>query len=125
MWGWSMAGRAPGPLRATDGFWSRADVLDALEGRDFAALFRLLSKYAGASQTQIAIAVGMTQGQVSTIMAGTRRITAIDVAERALDGLGATDSARIAFGLAPQDFADSAGEARSGLPGMSRLDNRG
>ncbi len=97
-----MAGRTPGPLRLPDSFWTRPDVLDALGQRDFATLFGLLSKYAGASQTQIAIAVGLTQGQVSTVMGGTRRLTAIDVVERALDGLNAPDAARAAAGLAPR-----------------------
>ncbi len=97
-----MARRTPGPLHLPDSFWTRPDVLDALGQRDFATLFGLLSKYAGASQTQIAIAVGLTQGQVSTVMGGTRRLTAIDVVERALDGLNAPDAARAAAGLAPR-----------------------
>jgi hypothetical protein len=89
-------------LRLPDGFWERQDVGQAPADRDFGALFRLTSKYAGASQTQIAIAVVMTQGQVSTIMAGARRITAIDVAERVFDGMMAPDAARVAYGLAPR-----------------------
>jgi tetratricopeptide (TPR) repeat protein len=100
-----MAGRTPGPLRLPDGFWARPDVLEALGQRDFTALFCLLSKYAGASQTQIAIAVGLTQGQVSTAMAGKRRLTSINVVERALDGLDAPDAARAAAGLAPRRHA--------------------
>lgn len=96
-------GRQPlGPPRLPDGFWSRGDVDQSLRDRDFGELFRLVAKYAGASQTQIAIAAGMTQGQVSTIVAGDRRVTAIDVAECALDGLDAPDTARLAFGLAPR-----------------------
>src|SRR5256885_6576210 len=90
------------PPRLPAGFWARVDVHEALRGRDFGTLFRLVSKYAGASQTQIAIAVGMTQGQVSNIVCGARRVTAIEVADRALDGLDAPDEARMAFGLAPR-----------------------
>ena len=56
-------------------------------------LFRLITKYAGASQTQIAIATGLTQGQISTIAAGSRQITALDLVERVLHGLGAPDDA--------------------------------
>ena len=98
-----MGGRRPlAVLRLPDGFWSRPDVYRTMADRDFGELFRLVAKYAGASQTQIAIAVGMTQGQVSTIVAGGRRVTAIDVAERTLDGLGTPDEARIALGLAPR-----------------------
>jgi tetratricopeptide (TPR) repeat protein len=97
-----MGGRAPQPLRLAAGFWERHDVRLALRDRDFGSLFRLVAKYGGASQTQIAIAVGMTQGQVSTITSGSRQVTAIDVAERVLDGLQASDNARMAFGLAPR-----------------------
>lgn len=97
-----MGGRAMQPPQLATEFWLRPDVGEALRGRDFGALFRLVSKYAGASQTQIAIAVGMSQGQVSSIMGGGRRVTAIDVSERVLDGLQASDEARVAFGLAPR-----------------------
>jgi transcriptional regulator with XRE-family HTH domain len=105
-----MGGRAMEPPRLPAGFWSRVDVHEALRGRDFGSLFRLMAKYAGASQTQIAIAVGMTQGQVSNIMGGARRVTVIEVAERALDGLAAPDEARIAFGLAPCGGRDGGAE---------------
>jgi transcriptional regulator with XRE-family HTH domain len=91
-------------LRLPEDFWSRADVYEALAGRDLGALFRLVGKWAGASQTQIAIVVGMTQGQVSQIMAGKRQVVVLDVAERVLDGLAVPDSARLVFGLAPSQF---------------------
>jgi hypothetical protein len=55
-----MGGRAPQPLRLAAGFWERHDVRLALRDRDFGSLFRPVAKYGGASQTQIAIAVGMT-----------------------------------------------------------------
>jgi tetratricopeptide (TPR) repeat protein len=96
-----------------EGFWQRQHVHDALTSRDFGALFRLASKYAGASQTDIAVTVGMTQGQVSTIMAGTRRITALDVMERVFDGMLAPGDARIACGLAPRDSAGVVPDAAS------------
>jgi tetratricopeptide (TPR) repeat protein len=111
-----MGGRASERPRLPDGFWARQDVRQALIDRDFGALFRLVAKYAGASQTQIAIAVGMTQGQISTIVAGDRRVTAIDVAERALDGFDAPDMARVAFGLAPRGVPTRLDVAQIGLP---------
>src|SRR3989440_12014252 len=104
-----MGGRILGPLRLPDGFWTRQDVHEALSERDFGTLFRLVARYAGASQTQLAIAVGMTQGQVSTIMAGSRRGTAIEVAKRALDGLAAPDPARVALGPAARRAGGGAG----------------
>ncbi|MEJ3748458.1 XRE family transcriptional regulator [Actinomycetes bacterium KLBMP 9797] len=103
-----------------DAFWTRQDVREALGQRDFGTVFKLLGKYTGASQTQIAIAVGMTQGQVSTIISGSRQVTAIDVAERALDGMAAPDDARIAFGLAPRNLGQ--GDGRHGLPHPRRPD---
>jgi tetratricopeptide (TPR) repeat protein len=96
------SGRAFLPPRLPRGFWERSDVREALRDRDFGLLFRLVARHGGASQTQIAAAVGLTQGQVSIIMRGARRVTAIEVAERALDGLNASDPARVIFGLAPR-----------------------
>ncbi len=98
-------------LRLPVDFWTRDDVRRTLTERDLGALFRLVAKW-GTSQTQIAIAVGMTQGQVSTIIAGSRKVSALDVVERVLDGLSATDDARILFGLAPR------GSAAPALPGQ-------
>lgn len=100
-----MSGRGLQPLRLPADFWSRPDVGNALAARDIGVLFRLVAKYAGASQTQLAIAVDMTQGQVSTIMAGSRRVTSIEVGERLFDGLQAPDAARVAFGLAPRHWS--------------------
>src|SRR5690349_7902751 len=62
-----MTGSGVQPLVVPDGFWARDPVLDALRRRDIGGLFRLVSKYTGASQTQLAIAVGMTQGRISEI----------------------------------------------------------
>jgi transcriptional regulator with XRE-family HTH domain len=64
-------------------------------------LFHLLRQYAGASQTRIAIACGLTQGKVSAIMSGSHRVAALDVFERIADGLGMPSEARAALGLAP------------------------
>jgi transcriptional regulator with XRE-family HTH domain len=111
-----MDGRGVKPLQVPARFWSREEVRTALVGRNFGTLFRLLSKYAGASQTQIAAAVGMTQGQVSIIMAGDRRVISIEVAERTFDGLDAPDVARVAFGLAPSSDRLAAPEFRHGGP---------
>ena len=48
--------------------------MDALRSRDMRRLFHLLRQYAGASQTRIGIACGLTQGKVSAIMSGTHRV---------------------------------------------------
>src|SRR5690348_1738646 len=107
-----MSSRAHESPRLPDGFWARQDVSRALTDRDVGRRFRPIGKYAGASQSHRAIAVKKTQGQVSTIMSGTRRVSAIEVAERLFDGLDAPDAARMAFGLAPRTPSTVAGDAQ-------------
>ena len=105
-----MGGRgAPVSPRLHDVFWNRQDVHRALAARDFGVLFRLVSKYAGASQTQIAIAVGMTQGQVSAIMAGDRRITTRRELPLEPRVAGIDDEGHVA-GRPVDDLAKQAGE---------------
>jgi transcriptional regulator with XRE-family HTH domain len=73
---------------ATDVFLDRDDVREALRTRDFGALFRLMNRIEGVSQTQIAATTGLTQGRVSRVMSGSKdRIVHIDVIERIADGL--------------------------------------
>jgi transcriptional regulator with XRE-family HTH domain len=114
--GVSMSGRMIEPPRLPGDFWSRQDVHDSLTQRDFSVLFRLVAKYAGASQTQIAIVAGLKQSQVSTFMGGDRKVTSIEVAERVLQGLGAPDRAFIAFGLAPRGVVTWPEETRVPRP---------
>lgn len=71
-----------------------------LAARDIGALFRLLARHTGASQTRIGAAVGLEQGYVSRIIAG-RRVTSIEVLERIASGCGMPDEARMTLGLAP------------------------
>ncbi len=97
-----MASSALDPLRVPEGFWRRGDVGNALDHRDFGALFRLLSRHAGASQTRIGTATGLPQGTVCRIMSGKRVVSAIDVLERIADGLALPDEARLRLGLAPR-----------------------
>ncbi|MGH3648139.1 MAG: helix-turn-helix domain-containing protein [Micromonosporaceae bacterium] len=96
-----MVNRGPEPLRIPDDFWLRQSTQTALHTRDVGALFRLLKRCVGASQTRIGIAVGMEQGYVSKVMAGRRSITAIDVLERIADGCAMPDQSRMRLGLAP------------------------
>jgi transcriptional regulator with XRE-family HTH domain len=89
------------PLRVPGDMWERVEVRDALGRRDVGALFRLVQRYVGASQTQIGIATGLAQGTVSRIMNGSRLVNTFDVIERVAVGLGMPDDARIMLGLAP------------------------
>jgi transcriptional regulator with XRE-family HTH domain len=82
-------------------FWQAPDTLVALRSRDFGRLFRLLSAATGVSQTALGVATGLSQGQVSQVMNGARRLTRLEVIERVCDGLKMPDPARMLLGLAP------------------------
>jgi transcriptional regulator with XRE-family HTH domain len=123
-----MPGRAMNPITIPSSLWSQADALTALNGRDIGHLFRLVRQYAGASQTQIAIACGMTQGKVSEYMKrGGRQVLTLEVFERIADGLEMPDQARMALGLAPRTLTTHGnirpGDAPPELAGLPVLDS--
>ena len=97
-----MASSALVPLHIPEEFWRRDDAGNALDHRDIGALFRLLSKHTGASQTRIGTATGMAQGTVCLIMNDDRVVSALEVLERIVDGLALPDQARLRLGLAPR-----------------------
>ena len=105
-----MAERITDPIAVPGSLWERADTTDALRSRDVRRLFHLLRQYAGASQTRLGIACGLTQGKVSEIMSGAHRVTTLEVFERIADGLRMLPQARLTMGLAP-----SAPDVGSGL----------
>ena len=96
-----MAGRAANLIEIPATLWQRAAMTEALSNRDMGRVFQLVRQYAGASQTQLAIACGMTQGKISDIMRDRQRVTALEVFERIADGLNMPDPARTTLGLAP------------------------
>ena len=111
--------RITDPIIVPASLWQRPDTTDALRSRDMRRIFHLLRQYAGASQTRIAIACGLTQGKVSAIMSGSHRVTALDVFERIADGLGMPPEARLALGLAPSALYLGLGRGYP-APGWSR-----
>ncbi|WP_243084570.1 helix-turn-helix transcriptional regulator [Streptomyces sp. 891-h] len=88
------------PVELPDWAWQRAEVRQALRTRDIGAVFRCVQQYAGASQSRIATATGMTQARVNEIINGRREVSRLDVYERVADGLGMPDDARHLLGLA-------------------------
>jgi hypothetical protein len=98
-------------------FWSEPSTLDALRTRDFGRLFRLLTINCGASQTRIGIDTDLSQGQVSQIIHGARRVSQLDVIERVADGLRMPDHARLALGLAPANQDGDGVDRRDFLKG--------
>jgi transcriptional regulator with XRE-family HTH domain len=81
--------------------WQRDAMTEALRGRDMGRALRLVRQYSGISQTQMAIAFGMTQAKVSNIMRGVQHVATLNVFERIADGLSMPGQARIVLGLAP------------------------
>lgn len=104
-------GTAAGAIELPDWAWQRAEVREALRGRDIGAVLRHVQQYAGASQARIAAAVDMTQGRVNEIINGRREVSRLDVYERIADGLAMPDDARHLLGLAASREGRSGGAA--------------
>ncbi|MER5470862.1 helix-turn-helix transcriptional regulator [Streptomyces sp. NPDC002685] len=100
-----------GPIELPDWAWERAEVRQALRARDMGAVFRYVQQYAGASQSRIAAAAGMTQARVNEIINGRREVSRLDVYERIADGLRMPDDARHLLGLAAGREKRSGGAA--------------
>jgi transcriptional regulator with XRE-family HTH domain len=88
-------------------FWERPDVCQALRKRDMSALFRLLKKYLGLSQTRLGTAVGLGQGRMSEVTNDIRGIRQAHVFERIANGLDMPDHARVLLGLTPRQITAS------------------
>jgi len=102
-----LPGRADDLMDIPAELWQRAEMRQALHRRDIGHVFRLVSQYAGASQTQIAIACGTTQPKVSDIMRDIQKVKELAVFERIADGLDMPDRARADLGLAPRPLASA------------------
>ena len=118
-----MPGRADDLIVIPDSFWQRSETTTALRARDIGRLFALLHQYAGASQTQIGIACGFSQGKVSLIIRGIARVEDLSVFERIADGLSMPAAARVLVGLAPRAQTPEAIPSHSALrtPRPSRV----
>ena len=67
--------------------WDRPDMRHALATRDIGAVFQILQRH-GVSQRKIAARTGQTQGEVSEILHGDRKVNAYDLLLRIAKGLG-------------------------------------
>lgn len=83
--------------------WQKAEMRQALRGRNMGAVLRFVQQYGGVSQARIATAAAMTQGRVNEIINGRREVSRLDVYERIADGLDMPDDARHLLGLATRD----------------------
>lgn len=109
----SLRSEIPGSL------WNRPEMVTALRSRAMGRVLQLVRQHAGLSQTAIGSLIGMSQGKVSGIMAGSQQITTLEVYERIADGLQLPDSARTTLGLAPRHIPAGDGST-SGSPGTLR-----
>jgi transcriptional regulator with XRE-family HTH domain len=91
-------------LALPDSFWATTSMTELLANRDVGQLLRLVQKQTGASQTQIGVAAGLSQAQVSEIMSGARRVTSIDVFARIVAGLKMPDPYRTLLFLGNLDL---------------------
>ncbi len=82
--------------------WNRPEVLRAISARDLGSVFRAIRRYTGLSQTEVGeLLGGVAQPEVSNIERGRRRITELELFERAAHGLRMPDHIRLRLGLAP------------------------
>jgi hypothetical protein len=97
-----MPGRANDLIVIPDSFWQRPEVTQALRDRRMGRFFLLVQQYTGASQTQIGMACGWSQGKISDIERGASEVKHLAKFEVIADGLNFPDPARILLGLAPR-----------------------
>ncbi len=97
-----MPGRANDLIVIPDSFWDRPEVTKALRDRNMGRFFALVQQYTGASQTQIGMACGWSQGKISDIERGASEVKHLAKFEEIADGLNLPDPARIILGLAPR-----------------------
>jgi transcriptional regulator with XRE-family HTH domain len=103
----------PSDFVVPDQFWDRPDTREALHARDAGALFQLVRRYAGASQTGLTMRTGIAKSEISAIMAGRRRVTSLERFESIADGLGMPDHARAQIGLESVDRSGIRSRRRS------------
>jgi transcriptional regulator with XRE-family HTH domain len=113
-----MPGRANELIVIPDSFWQRPEVTKALRTRDIGRFFALVQQHSGASQTQIGMTCGWSQGKVSDIERGISEVKHLAKFEEIADGLNMPDSARITLGLAPRvpSHQSAASQPRQVIP---------
>src|SRR4051794_19240918 len=75
-----------------DGVWRDPDVQSALSAWDFGRASRLIRERAQLRQEDMAHMTGLSQGFLSMLEAGTRRLTNLDKVARFLNGIETPDT---------------------------------
>ena len=102
-------------------FWDRTQVAESLQMRDIGSLFRLVQRYAGASQPGIGMRVGLAQSDISKYINGKRIAAEFELFERVADGLDLPDRARMLMGLAPRGAVQSPEASRTNIVEQTAL----
>ncbi|MFE0178953.1 helix-turn-helix domain-containing protein, partial [Streptomyces sp. NPDC059002] len=74
--------------------WSDGEVQEALNALDFGRLSRLVRKRSGLRQDDLARITGLSQGYLSQLESGTRRLTRLDKSQAFLDALNVPTALR-------------------------------
>jgi DNA-binding XRE family transcriptional regulator len=77
--------------RIPDAVWADATIAAALTQWNFGVFFRRLRSTTGMSQNDLSALTGLSQGAISQIEAGTRRLTHINRIQAVIRGLGVPD----------------------------------
>ncbi|MEU9155389.1 helix-turn-helix transcriptional regulator [Streptomyces sp. NPDC048417] len=86
-------GWEPQPVRSIpDVVWTDRDIQTAITAWDFGRASRLIRERAGLRQEDMASMAGLSQGFLSMLEAGSRRLTNLDKVARFLDGIGTPDA---------------------------------
>ncbi|MFK4222141.1 helix-turn-helix domain-containing protein [Streptomyces sp. NPDC019890] len=85
--------------------WLDVPVQIALEERDYGRACKLIRKHSGLRQVDMAGLAGTSQGFLSMLESGNRRLTSIERVTRFLDGLGVPAELRTATGRQPSQLA--------------------
>ncbi|MET8044935.1 DUF5919 domain-containing protein [Micromonospora sp. NPDC005215] len=115
-----MSIRTAPPFTIPHLLWETSDMLDALTARDIAQVFRLVQRATRASQTNLGIATGLSQAQVSEITSGARRVSSIHVLSRICAGLSMPSHARMTLLLGERHSASTEQDLRH--PQLGRVD---
>ncbi|MEU9429044.1 helix-turn-helix transcriptional regulator [Streptomyces sp. NPDC048342] len=78
--------------RVPDTVWRETEVQAAIAAWEFGRVSRLVRKAAGLRQDDIAFMTGLSQGHVSMLEAGSRRLTSLEKVAQFLNGIGAPDA---------------------------------
>jgi transcriptional regulator with XRE-family HTH domain len=105
-------------------FWAEPATVGVLTSRDVPQLLRLVQKATGLSQPQIGLMIGKSQGEISEIMSGGRRVISIEILIRIVEGFEMPDVAAATFLLGRAVALDTDPlPAHAVSPGTNTLQN--